>query len=113
MSYVLDKGTAMFAGLNDESYDSLKMSIDGINYIPIERDNANLYHSKPIDFSGLEIGVLYKVFGRFSVNNVANDIECNALSQDGIDEDVFDIEAIKNNATQISQCNAQPLVEVG
>ena len=78
--------SVMFAGLNDEKYDYLKISIDGANYVEVERDTLNSYHSVPINFTGLESGVLYRACGKFSVNGIINDVECSILSQDGTDD---------------------------
>ena len=105
--------SVMFAGLNDEKYDYLKTSIDGANYVEVERDTLNSYHSVPINFTGLESGVLYRVFGKFSVNGIINDVECSILSQDGTDDDVFDVEAFKKNIVVPEPSNVQtPIVVV-
>lgn len=103
----------MFAGLNQTKYELLEISIDGVNYIAVERESENPYNSKPLELTGLEHGMLYKVYGRFTADNVINNIECNVLSQDGNDADVFNIEAIKKSSVSVESSNIQsPIVTV-
>ena len=96
----------MFAGLNQDKYDLLELSLDGVSYKTIERDSENTYCSKPILFIGLEKGLLYKVYGRITIDNVVSDIECSVLSQDGNDADEIDINALKQNTANANLFNS-------
>ena len=98
--------SVMFAGLNQDKYDLLELSLDGVSYKTIERDSENTYCSKPILFIGLEKGLLYKVYGRITIDNVVSDIECSVLSQDGNDADEIDINALKQNTANANLFNS-------
>lgn len=98
--------SVMFAGLNESKYDYLEISIDNQNYINVDRDDSNLYNSKPIDFDNLDSGRLYKIYGRFAVDGIVSKIESNALTQDGNDADEIDINALKQNTANANSFNS-------
>jgi hypothetical protein len=108
--------SVMFAGLEDNiNYDSLEISIDGVNYINVEQNLENKYNSIPISYSDLTDGKLYTVYGRIVKDGTVQIIENNMLAENGDVQDIFDPIAFLQNVSnqQLESTPSAPTVLIG
>lgn len=81
--------SVMFAGLNNENYESLELSIDGENFVSVERGTGNPFYSSAYTFNNLENNKMYCVKGKFVSDGICHCIQCNFPAQTAIKQELL------------------------
>jgi hypothetical protein len=93
--------SVMFAGLNEENYNSLELSIDGEHFFTVSRDVSDSFYSEHYVFDNLLEGKIYTVIGRINNNTQIN---CNFVASRYIKEDNIEfIAKLSGGASMLPQ----------
>lgn len=72
---------AGIAGLTEDAYSAIELSIDGSEFFPLERDADFTFQSKPYSFPVSQDGIVYKVTGRVICGGQTSYFSSNIVSQ--------------------------------
>lgn len=68
--------SVMFAGLNEAVYDNLELSLNGIEFFEVLRDEKEPFYSIPYTFTDLPQNKFYTVYGRATYLDKQRLISC-------------------------------------
>ena len=85
---------AGIAGLTEDAYSAIELSIDGSEFIPLERDADFTFQSKPYSFPVTQDGMVYKVTGRVVYGEQTSYFSSNIVSQNYSQDEAKDADAI-------------------